>query len=315
MKRPVLPALPETVNVFLTAACNFRCRHCYATFKDIRNSCGAFMPPDLVRGIIERIGREPLPPRCPARKITFVGGEPTLCPDLDRHVAYAHGLGLVTTVITNGTKITPAYLRAFQGSLDWLGFSIDSLDRQTNRQIGRCFPSGDGLSAEDYRQRINWARDGGFRLKLNTVVNALNWREDMGAFIAAVAPTRWKLLQVTSVVGQNDAGIGGMEITREQFDSFVDRHAWLRGVHTCLVSESVDSIRGSYVMVSPDGRFFDSAQGFHNYSDPILNVGLRAAFAQVAFDDAKFRSRGGNYDPFTGTECPAEAREPNSTQP
>ena len=133
--------------------------------------------------------------------------------------------------------------------------------------------------------------------------------------VTSVTPPHFSTDVYTPVAGQNDDGIGDMEITREQFDSFVDRHARLHSDSTCLVSESVDSIRGSYVMVSPDGRFFDSAKGFHNYSDPILNVGLRTAFSQVAFDDAKFRSRGGDYDPFSGTECPAESREPNSTQP
>lgn len=315
MKSPVLPALPETVNVFLTAACNFRCRHCYATFKDIRASCGAFMPPDLVRSLLERISREPLPPRCPARKITFVGGEPTLCPDLARHVAHAHALGLVTTVITNGTKITPAYLRAFQGTLDWLGFSIDSLDRLTNRQIGRCSPSGDGLSAEDYRQRIRWAKEAGLRLKVNTVVNALNWREDIGDFIVETAPVRWKLLQVTSVKGQNDEGFSSMEINREQFLAFVTRHERVRALGILMVPEQVEAIHGSYVMVSPDGRFFDSAQGVHHYSDVILKVGLREAFAQVAFDAAKFRERGGDYDPFTGASASSDDRKPNRTTP
>jgi hypothetical protein len=43
-------------------------------------------------------------------------------------------------------------------------------------------------------------------------------------------------------------------------------------------------IRGSYIMVDPQCRFFDSTRGAHHYSRPILKVGMDAAFAEVDFD-------------------------------
>lgn len=54
-------------------------------------------------------------------------------------------------------------------------------------------------------------------------------------------------------------------------------------------------MRGSYAMIDPLGRFFSNASGRHTYSEPILRVGVRAAFAQVSFSSAAFEARGGRY--------------------
>lgn len=54
-------------------------------------------------------------------------------------------------------------------------------------------------------------------------------------------------------------------------------------------------MRESYLMVDPHGRFFQNSlltpgQGYA-YSRPILEVGAEAAFAQMAFDTARFSAR------------------------
>jgi len=287
--------LPDTINIFLTAECNFRCKHCYATFADIHRTTPCFMAEDVLHEILVGIGREPLPPGILKRKITFVGGEPTLCPHLVRSVRIARDAGLDTAVITNGTRITPQYLDQFNGSLDWIAFSIDSFAPQTNRAIGRCRSSGIGLTSEEYFARIGWVKERGIALKINTVVNAYNWQEDMTEPVVKANPDRWKVLQVTPMAGQNDKGIEEMEVTTAQFNHFVEHH-WLVSQHgITMVAEPVEVIRGSYAMVSPDGRFFGNEQGCHAYSDPILKVGVSEAFSQVHFDANKFQSRGGRY--------------------
>ncbi|MBA3546792.1 MAG: hypothetical protein H0T76_09945 [Nannocystis sp.] len=64
----------------------------------------------------------------------------------------------------------------------------------------------------------------GLRLKLNTVVTALNWREDMSEFVRRVAPERWKVFQVLPIGGQNDGAVDDLLIDAAQFRAFVDRH-------------------------------------------------------------------------------------------
>ena len=83
---------------------------------------------------------------------------------------------------------------------------------------------------------------------------------------------------------------------------------------TIVISDPETSlIRGSYAMIDPHGRFFDSAGGGHRYSAPILEVGLVAAFSQVSFDPVKFLHRGGDYD-FT-TESAGRVQGPVVSRP
>jgi len=86
----------------------------------------------------------------------------------------------------------------------------------------------------------------------------------------------------------------------------VTRHDGLTGSGIIVVAEPVETIRGSYAMISPDGRFFDSSSGRHYYSRRILEVGLASAFSEVVFDDVKYDGRDGNYDPFTGQSQSAQ---------
>ena len=48
-------------------------------------------------------------------------------------------------------------------------------------------------------------------------------------------------------------------------------------------------------MIDPAGRFYDSVQGGHRYSRPILEVGVRQAFSEVSFNHNTFVARGGDY--------------------
>jgi radical S-adenosyl methionine domain-containing protein 2 len=292
--------LPGTVNLFVNSRCNFHCKHCYATFQDIPGAKLAALSEADAKAIIQLIAQEPLPENMIARKITFVGGEPTLCPFLPQLVGYAKSLGLVTAVITNGTTATPRYLEQFTGILDWVGLSIDGLDGTMNRCIGRATLAGCCLDEAGYLDRIASIKAVGAQLKINTVVSALNWRSDFTSFILQARPVRWKILQVTPVEGQNDAAIRLLEIDQAKFSHFVARHDGINVSGITVVAEEVETIRGSYAMISPDGRFFDSSAGRHQYSSRILDIGLANAFCEVAFDAAKYDGRDGNYDPFTG---------------
>ena len=80
----------------------------------------------------------------------------------------------------------------------------------------------------------------------------------------------------------------------------MNRHEGLEANGVRVIAEPVETIRGSYAMISPDGRFFDSSTGRHHYSRRIRDVGLSSAFSDVTFDEAKYDGRDGNYDPYTG---------------
>lgn len=294
MKQPA--TLPVAVNYHLNKNCNFRCKGCYATFDDDPSVRGAMLPKEQMFRIVDAVASAPLPAGEAARKLTFAGGEPTLCPWLPDLIAHARELGLVTMLVTNGTRCSTVYLRGLGGSLDWLTLSIDSLDDATNRAVGRHDAKGKPLVAGEYSRILADAALQGIRTKVNTVVNRINHGEDMSGFLADSGIDRWKILQVMPVQGQNDSHIDLLTVTRAQFDAFVSRHDQVARSGVRVVPEPVDSIRGSYCMIDPQGRFFDSASGMHRYSRPILEIGISSAFAEVSFDHERFVARGGHYD-------------------
>ncbi len=300
--------LPESVNYHLNKNCNFRCTGCYAVFNDSPSMPGAMLPRGDMFRIVEAVAAAALPEGRSVRKLTFAGGEPTLCPWLHDLLAHAKSFGLATMLVTNGSRCTPSYLQSLAPALDWLTLSIDSLDAETNRTIGRHDQKRRSLDAAGYSEILDAASRLGIRTKINTVVNRINWREDIGDFIRESGISRWKILQVMEVKGQNDAAIDLLTISRAEFDAYIRRHQSVARAGIRVVPEPADTIRGSYCMIDPKGRFFDSTAGHHTYSVPILEAGIEAAFAGVSFDPTIFEARGGSYD-FLG-DTPASHDRP-----
>lgn len=61
-------------------------------------------------------------------KLNFAGGEPMLCSFLPNLIRRAKARGMVTSIVTNGSKLTDSWLADMSGSLDWIGLSIDTVD-------------------------------------------------------------------------------------------------------------------------------------------------------------------------------------------
>ncbi len=279
--------LPTSVNLHLWKRCNERCLYCYATFDDdpLLQSVRTGLPESDARRILSALRAEGV------EKITFVGGEPTLCPYLPRLLQFARQLGFVVMLVTNGKRLRRVLAEA-PGCIDWVGLSVDSAVEATQALLGR----GHGSYVDESIELFDLLREAGIRTKLNTVVTSLNCEDDMSAYVLRTRPDRWKIFQVLPVQGQNDGRIEPLLITREQFDAFVERHRWLTAHGIVLAAESNDDMTGSYAMIDPAGRFFDNSAGRHTYSRRILEVGVASAFNEVKFDRARFTARGGVYD-------------------
>lgn len=276
----------HSVNYHLLEACNMRCKFCFATFNDIARSK---QQTDMALVIVKRLAEAGF------RKITFAGGEPTLRSDLPVLLKTAKDHAMTTMVVTNGSKLlNPAYFEELTENLDWLILSIDSFNVETNLTSGRHLSKGDAIDAQQYLNICHQAKKFGLRLKINTVVSKYNYNEDMSAFIGLAGPERWKIFQALPVNGQNSHNNGLFEISQEQFNAFLNRHLEA-GLADIIVPEDNDAMTGSYVMVAPNGCFFDNSKGHHTYSQPILEVGVTEALRQVNFDLDKFLNRGGLY--------------------
>ncbi len=286
-ENPIIPS----VNFHLWEPCNMRCKFCFARFQDVRNSIlpKGHLPREEAHIVVREIANLGF------EKITFAGGEPTLCPWLPELLATAKELGLTTMIVSNGSNLDEKFLYENRNSLDWIAVSIDSLHTHTNISMGRAVTGKRPLHADYYHNTIDKIKSLGYGLKINTVVTKLNYLEDMSDFINYAKPKRWKVLQVLPIVGQNDAQIDQFKISDSEFQQFLNTHEKLRSV-TTIATENNDQMKSSYVMVDPAGRFFDNASGTHHYSDPILEVGASNAIQSMNYDLDKFLGRGGLYN-------------------
>ncbi len=281
MNRPKPPlAIPLAVNFHLYKPCNYRCRFCFATYRDIH---GQLSPHDALRllCVLREAGAE---------KLNFAGGEPTLHPQIGALVTEAKHLGFTTTLITNGAQLD-RLLDRHADDIDWVGLSIDSADEAVQAELGR------GRGGHVKRSRVHAARihAHGIRLKLNTVVTALNWREHMHRLVRELRPARWKVFQVLAIADQNDGSVEPLLISDREFRAFIDRHQDLADEGLGPIAEDNAAMTNSYAMIDPLGRFYGNHRGRYVYSRPILEIGVQAAIRQVDFELQRLIERGGLY--------------------
>jgi radical S-adenosyl methionine domain-containing protein 2 len=279
--------LPLTVNFHFFASCNMNCQFCFACFEE----CYQLSLLQL-KAIIKAIAEAPLPEgQVKPRRINFVGGEPTFYPHLEELIRYARECGLRTSIVTNGYNLVTQGVPQIFSSLDIIGLSIDSLNHRTNLRMGRSV-QGKTILPQEWMRLLAQLDQRGVPIKINTTVTKYNLYENFAEFIHEADPLRWKVFQGMCVEGQNDLNRSEWEVGHQAFDRFVSRHR-AAGIHPVVESEEV--MRGSYAMISPDGRFFDSTQGSHTYSKPILEVGVDRAWNQVCFDVELFNERTVSY--------------------
>lgn len=290
--QPTFAVRVSTANYHLVQHCNMRCNFCYARFTDVLRDTKV---PAI--GLGAERARQVVGQLCDMgfRKINFAGGETLLRKDLPALLRQAKERGLATSVVTNGQFITEAWIAQVRGLLDQVGISVDSANPETRLAMGRAHLGKFALTNRDYLDRAELLRAAGISLKINTVVTAQNFEESMGDFIRELRPYRWKVFQALQVDGQNDLEASRILCTDAMYSWFRARHQGVtRGFGTTVFEEN-DDMRGSYAMVDPYGRFYDSTAGKHTYSAPIWLVGGEKAYAQVAVDAEKFARRGGDY--------------------
>lgn len=282
-----------SVNFHLWEPCNFRCKFCFASFQDVKKTIlpKGHLPKEQAMQVVRLLAESGF------EKITFAGGEPTLCPWIGNLIALAKDYGMTTNLVTNGWALLkrPELLNDLTKNLRWLTLSIDSLCSDTNATSGRSLGSKQAITKDEYRLLIHQARKQGLKIKINTVVHQLNWQEPLWEFMEEVKPSRWKIFQVLPVKGQNDEHFEDYSISDEQFQAFLSLNKQAENF-TTIVPETNDLMRASYVMVDPAGRFFDNSFGKHTYSDSILNTGIENALKQVSISVELFIERKGFYN-------------------
>src|SRR5580658_3777795 len=90
----------------ITGRCQLACVHCYAGSSP-DGSTGTMTVPDWEQVIndAQSVG---------VKAVQFIGGEPTLHPELPRLIRYALGMGLRADVYTNLVHVQPELWRLFE---------------------------------------------------------------------------------------------------------------------------------------------------------------------------------------------------------
>jgi radical S-adenosyl methionine domain-containing protein 2 len=292
----VRPHVSELViNWHITEACDYRCHYCYAkwdgagrellhdwdrTRKLLDEIQAYFHPANLSNPLRQQMSWSGV-------RLNLAGGEPLLYQQsVLRMLRYAKAAGMSTSIITNGSRFNENLIDRLAPLVSMLGISLDSTNPVVNQGIGRADNRGLLLDVDAATEMLVRARlrNPAMRLKLNTVVNALNHHEDMGRLIQTIAPHRWKVFRMLEVVTRE------LAVSSEQFHAFVARHEAFQGV---MCAEDNDEMSESYIMIDPLGRFFQNTTGQqgYDYSRPIDAIGAARAFHEWRFVIDSYTSR------------------------
>jgi len=293
------------VNWHVTETCNYHCKFCFAKWN---KPAEIWSDSENVEKVISNVYSYLRSQAYFHIRLNIVGGEPVMFPErLWNVVKIACKYRMEISIITNGCYLEN--IRPFARAISQVGISVDSLDHQTNMDIGReC--GGKTISFEQLYQKIEYIRkiNPDIKFKLNTVVNEFNYNEILVESFAKLKVHRWKILRQMPFNGK-----GG--ISDYQFYAFVKNNYREDLMRTSVPSvlslpfefdddgssddssrqvifiEDTEAMTESYLMISPDGRLFQNGGDQYSYSRPLTEVSMADALADIRFDQGKFDNR------------------------
>lgn len=285
--------VPLSVNYHLTRKCNYECKFCFHQAKTSYH-----LPiEEAKRGIRMLVDAG-------MKKINFSGGEPFIV-DRGRYVGelvkYSkEELGMESvTLVSNGSLIKERWFQEYGSYLDIMAISCDSSEPDTLKSIGRY------AKRTEHLQQLQLIHDMCEKyeilFKINTVVCSANWHEDLSEMIGTLGPVRWKVFQCLLIEGENCGDIDPVKkmrdatdqvVTKEQFQHFLNTHRNVK----CLVPESNDAMRNSYLILDEYMRFLNNTKGRKDPTKSILDIGVEAAMEGSGYDHKEFIKRGGKYE-------------------
>ena len=204
-------------------------------------------------------------------EFNIAGGEPMLYPGLVELTKYIRNKGVKVSLITNGSLMDEECIKNYAGMYETIGFSVDSLNDETNKKIGRCDKSGKTIPAGRVVELCRLIRKYAprCRIKINTVVSALNKDEIMSDFIDEIAADRWKILRMKPFQYGSFSNLD-IQVSDEDFEEFVERNKDRRGKEYGVTTEAgmetarrevvvEPDMKASYVLIDSNGCLLDNA--------------------------------------------------------
>jgi MoaA/NifB/PqqE/SkfB family radical SAM enzyme len=184
----------------------------------------------------------------PATAVTFCGGEPLLVREIDDFAATLAVAGKRTVLNTNGQLLRRRLDQGLKLTFDVVGISIDGSTQEMHREMRG--PRAD--LAETLRAAALVARQPGTRLKLATVVSAVNKGDLMrlAAIVRELQPDVWRLYQYSARGAQN-SGQRRHRLPDGEFRSLAESAA-ARATPVAVVP-SCEEITAGCLIVDPEG--------------------------------------------------------------
>lgn len=236
-------------------------------------------------------------------EINIAGGEPTLWGhQLIELAQYIRSKGLRVSLIHNGSASLELY-REIAPYLTTCGFSIDSVDPELQRNIGRSFRDGRVISADEYAEKIAVLRsvNPDIKIKVNTVVNKINLCDNLAPQIREWCVDRWKFLRCmpfsdgkhdnSNMVISDEDYTGYMQRLLSQFGTEYSSEQYRYRIgNTTVVAER--TLAGSYIMVDSNGCLVDDTinTSYTKVAD-LRQDDFREGLRNLTFYDELYRSR------------------------
>jgi MoaA/NifB/PqqE/SkfB family radical SAM enzyme len=229
----------NAVNIFfhILTQCNLKCKHCYIN----REQHGEQkLSIETIEAWLEVFAR-----KNKTANVIFLGGEPTMHPDLPAAVKSAKKIGYSSiTVDTNGYLFNDILSKVAPHEIDYFSFSLDGATRKTNDMI-RGHESYDKCIAG-----IRKAVQAGFSTSLIYTVSTLNIHEldKMPLLLKDLGVNRF-FIQVI--------GLRGESVKTGQEKLQVSRSQWLK-----IIPDVAQKIAGLGITVSYPKVFLSSDEIF-----------------------------------------------------
>ncbi|GHU15821.1 radical SAM protein [Spirochaetia bacterium] len=264
---------PLIINLHLLDACNYRCGHCFAHF-----NMPKVLPFEQWQRVIDNIISH-----TNVKRFNLAGGEPLLYRELDQLIQYIASKNIETSLITNGFLLDENRVRSFAGMVSMIGLSIDSLEDETLKQIGRCTPNNKILDRSRCATVCKSIKANGIKLKINTLVSNLNKNEDFHSFIREVQPDRWKILKMKHF--ENSMYDNKMLIPGDfDYEAFVAKHSDIPHI-------AEREMKSAYIMVDAWGNLVDTGTENNTTAASLLEKDFAESFSRLYFDYAVYLKR------------------------
>lgn len=188
----------------ITARCNQNCKYCHR-FLDV-NDLDYETNEKILQNLVESGITE----------ITWTGGEALLYPNLVSLMKLAKENGIKNKLITNGLLLEQSNQKEeICDNLDCLVLSIDSIDNETNRELGRGINHYNTI-----KSILDYVKDKKLKLNINTVVNKknINQLDELGSFLNNYKIDTWKFFKFMPLRETAEKNRSLFEITDNEFE-------------------------------------------------------------------------------------------------